>query len=99
MSELRNITRDELTVRVFDSRQSMGEAAAEHAAKWIRELCETKDEINIIFAAAPSQNEFLKELSKKDVDWSRINAFHMDEYIGLPEDAPQGMVALSIMSI
>ena len=90
MSELRNITRDELTVRVFDSRQSMGEAAAEHAAKWIRELCETKDEINIIFAAAPSQNEFLKELSKKDVDWSRINAFHMDEYIGLPEDAPQG---------
>ena len=90
MSEIRNIKKDELTVRVFDNRANMGVAAAIQATEWINELLATKDEINIIFAAAPSQNDFLKELSKANVDWSRINAFHMDEYIGLTEDAPQG---------
>ncbi len=42
-----------------------------------------------VFAAAPSQNEFLTCLKNRKVDWSRINAFHMDEYIGLDKDAPQ----------
>lgn len=44
----------------------------------------------MIFAAAPSQNDFTRELiADTSIDWSRINAFHMDEYIGLDEDAPQ----------
>jgi glucosamine-6-phosphate deaminase len=46
--------------------------------------------VNIIFAAAPSQNEFLDFLSHiEDVDWGGVNAFHMDEYVGLAEHAPQ----------
>jgi glucosamine-6-phosphate deaminase len=45
----------------------------------------------MIFAAAPSQNEFLAALvADKEIDFSRINAFHMDEYVGLSPDAPQG---------
>lgn len=49
-----------------------------------------KAEINMIFAAAPSQNEFLSHLiHSKQIDWSRINAFHMDEYIGIHPEAPQ----------
>ena len=90
MAEIRNFKADELTVRVFDNRANMGIAAAEQATGWIKEVLCEKDEVNIIFAAAPSQNDFLKELSKANVDWSRVNAFHMDEYIGLSEDAPQG---------
>ena len=43
----------------------------------------------MIFAAAPSQNEVLRALVESDVDWSRVNAYHMDEYIHLPPDAPQ----------
>jgi glucosamine-6-phosphate deaminase len=46
--------------------------------------------VNVMFAAAPSQNEFLAALVRMPVDWSRVNGFHMDEYIGLAEDAPQG---------
>ncbi len=46
--------------------------------------------VNVMFAAAPSQNEFLTALVRMPVDWSRVNGFHMDEYIGLAEDAPQG---------
>ena len=45
----------------------------------------------MIFAAAPSQNEVLAALANdKEIPWNRVNAFHMDEYIGLSADAPQG---------
>jgi glucosamine-6-phosphate deaminase len=45
----------------------------------------------MIFAAAPSQNDVLKSLVKdKEIEWNRVNAYHMDEYIGLDKDAPQG---------
>jgi glucosamine-6-phosphate deaminase len=44
----------------------------------------------MIFAAAPSQGEMLSALREhKDIDWSRVTAFHMDEYLDLPADAPQ----------
>ena len=40
--------------------------------------------LRVVFAAAPSQNEMLKHLTgKTSIPWSRIIAFHMDEYIGL----------------
>jgi glucosamine-6-phosphate deaminase len=79
-----------LDVRIYETRKSMGAAAAEKFAKEVNELLKTKDEINIIFAAAPSQNEFLESLDDENLDWSRINAFHMDEYIGLSASATQG---------
>ncbi|MBR5139816.1 MAG: glucosamine-6-phosphate deaminase [Clostridia bacterium] len=90
MSEIRSFKKDELTVRVFDTRENMGVVAAAEAKEWIKEALSKKDEINIIFAAAPSQNDFLRSLIKEDIEWNRINAYHMDEYIGLSEDAPQG---------
>ena len=90
MSEIRSFKKDELTVRVFDTRENMGVVAAAEAASWIKEALSKKEEINIIFAAAPSQNDFLRSLIKEDIEWNRINAYHMDEYIGLSEDAPQG---------
>lgn len=85
-----NITQTKLDVRIYEDRKSMGAAAAEKFAKEVTALLKTKDEINVVFAAAPSQNEFLAALDDENLDWSRINAFHMDEYIGLAADAPQG---------
>jgi glucosamine-6-phosphate deaminase len=68
----------------------MGKSAAKDAAAQIQALLNTKAFVNIIFAAAPSQNEMLFHLaSNQDIDWSRVNAFHMDEYVGLNENAPQ----------
>ena len=90
MAEIRNFKADELTVRVFDNRANMGIEAAKQASGWINEVIASKGEVNIIFAAAPSQNDFLSSLIKENVDWTKVNAFHMDEYIGLTEDAPQG---------
>lgn len=81
---------DKLNVKVYDNRKSLGEAAGKEAAAYIREQLEKKDELWIVFASAPSQNEFLATLAKEDVDWTRVNALHMDEYVGISADAPQG---------
>lgn len=77
-------------VNTYKSRKEMGESAAKDCAECINKLLAVKEELNMIFAAAPSQNEFLNALAAdKSIDFSRINAFHMDEYIGLDSSAPQ----------
>ena len=82
---------DKLQVNVYDTRAEMGAAAAVDIKNKLCELLAIKPQINVIFAAAPSQNEVLASLvADQDIDWSRINAYHMDEYIGLAADAPQG---------
>lgn len=80
-----------LDVRIFRTREEMGKAAAKDIKACIQHLLEQKKMINMIFAAAPSQNEVLWELATdQDIEWNRVNAFHMDEYIGLDPHAPQG---------
>lgn len=82
--------KDKLNVKIFETRDEMGKVAAEDISSAIKELLAVKEEINIIFAAAPSQNDMLLHLCEKDdIEWKRINAYHMDEYIGLNPDAPQ----------
>ena len=87
---MRELQKDKLKVKIFESRAELGSAASQELAEKITELLKTREYINIIFASAPSQNEFLAELSKQDIAWERINAFHMDEYVGLDKDASQG---------
>ncbi len=82
---------DKLEYKAFETRDEMGRFAAEEAAAEIKKQISEKGEINMIFAAAPSQNDFLKALTEdKTIDWTKIHAFHMDEYVGLPADAKQG---------
>jgi glucosamine-6-phosphate deaminase len=90
MAPIQQFTADHLHVDVYPTRDEMGKSAAKDAAAQIHELLNAKAFVNIIFAAAPSQNEMLFHLaSHQDIDWSRVNAFHMDEYVGLNENAPQ----------
>ena len=88
---MKEFKKDKLTVKVMATRAEMGRVAAEDIRERILALLAEKDEINMIFAAAPSQNEVLKSLVEfGDIPWNRINACHMDEYIGLDRSAPQG---------
>lgn len=80
---------DKLRVKIFDTREEMGEYAACEAESYLRSLLETKEEINCVFAAAPSQDDILASLVKKDICWERINAYHMDEYVGLKKEDPE----------
>lgn len=82
---------DKLRVKIFENRTLMGEDAALDIKNKIKELLDKKAEINMIFAAAPSQNDVLKSLVEDEsIEWNRVNAYHMDEYIGLDKNAPQG---------
>ena len=83
------LTKGRLKVTISETRAELGEVAAREVGAYIRSLLETKPEVNIIFASAPSQNDFLANLLLEEIDWSRVNAFHMDEYIGIDPHAPQ----------
>lgn len=88
---IQSFKKDKLIVKIYSSREELGRASAGEAGKKIKELLESQESINIIFAAAPSQIEFLENLiNQEGIEWGRINAFHMDEYMGLPTTAPQG---------
>ncbi len=91
MNIIKEIQVGKLKVKVYKTRKDMGETSAMDMAVKLKLLLKKKDEVNIIFAAAPSQNEFLETLIEiKGIEWNKVNAFHMDEYIGLDEKAPQG---------
>ncbi|QEN09589.1 glucosamine-6-phosphate deaminase [Oceanispirochaeta crateris] len=80
-----------LRAQVFNDRNSMGEAVVQDVTEVLLSLLETKATVNILFGAAPSQQEVLEGLRLSNlIPWERINAFHMDEYIGLDREAPQG---------
>jgi len=79
-----------LAVHVASSRSAMGARAAADVASEIRTFLASQEGVRILFAAAPSQSEMLLSLAHTSgIDWSRVSAFHMDEYLGLPEDAIQ----------
>lgn len=91
MKAIRSFRTDDLSVRVYASRDAMGAAAAQDGAALLRGLLAKQNAVRVIFAAAPSQNEFLAALcAAPGIDWGRVHAFHMDEYVGLDPAAPQG---------
>ena len=80
-----------MKVHVAKSSAELGQLAAHDIGKALREGLRAKTYVRLILAAAPSQSEMLAALRHEpDIDWTRITAFHMDEYIGLAPDAPQG---------
>ncbi len=88
---MKTFNKDLLKVNIYSSRDEMGICAAKDVKAAILRALSEKDEINMIFAAAPSQNEVLANLANdREIPWGRVNAFHMDEYIGLDKNAPQG---------
>lgn len=93
MEPIKVIRTGELVSEVYADRKLMGRAAAIYAAECINRVISEKGVANVIFAAAPSQNEMLDALLRQDVDLSRVNAFHMDEYIGLSRGDPRSFSA------
>jgi glucosamine-6-phosphate deaminase len=74
-----------LEVRVFDDVTAMARDAAEVAAAALRHAIDERAEANVMLATGNSQLDFLAVLvTRTDIDWSRVTAFHMDEYVGLP---------------
>ena len=82
-------TVDCLDVLVYENRGLAGRAAAGAIAESITLRQRAAGTAHVVFAAAPSQDEFLARLvADKHVDWTRVVAFHMDEYLGIDADHP-----------
>jgi glucosamine-6-phosphate deaminase len=78
-----------MLLRVFNDKTSLGKAAAEQAVTAIRQAIAERGWARIIAATAASQFEFLDALTKAaDIDWTKVEAFHLDEYVGLPITHP-----------
>ncbi len=78
-----------MLLRVFPDRVSLGRAAADQAAGAIRRAIADRGHARIIAATAASQLEFLDALTKAPgIDWTKVEAFHLDEYVGLPITHP-----------
>ena len=78
-----------MQVHTLESAANLGKAAAKHAAQLIQQAIQKKGQANIILATGTSQFEMLKNLVKeKGINWEKVGAFHLDEYIGLSIDHP-----------
>jgi len=78
-----------MLIKVFKDKTTLGRAAADQAATAIRRALSERGQARIIAATAASQLEFLDALTKApDIEWSKVEAFHLDEYIGLPLTHP-----------
>lgn len=80
---------DQLCIRVYDTDVEMGKAAAKFVAGRLLTEIGKKGYANLILATGASQFEFLKAFKElPQVDWSKVNTFHLDEYVGLPKNHP-----------
>jgi glucosamine-6-phosphate deaminase len=78
-----------MRVSVFPDQVTLASAAAREAASRIRAAIAARGQARIVAATGTSQMAFLDQLTlQTDLDWSRVELFHLDEYVGLPEDHP-----------
>ena len=78
-----------MNVRIEADRRAMSAAAAAHGAESIRNAINRRGKARIVAATGASQVEFLAALTAQPgVDWTRVELFHLDEYVGIPESHP-----------
>ena len=74
-----------MKTNIADTKQSMGQQAAEHGAGLIRKAIDARGSANIIVATGASQFEMLEALAKQpNIRWDKVTGFHLDEYVGMP---------------
>jgi len=87
---VREFKSNKLHVREYENRDLLGRDSAQAVADIMNRVIAEKGRVRMVFASAPSQNDFLKYLKEReDIDWSKVYAFHMDNYVGLPMEHPQ----------
>lgn len=77
-----------MRVHVHPNKRESGEAAAACAARGLNDALSTQDEAGLILATGASQFDMLDSLVARDIDWSRVTVFHLDEYLGIPATHP-----------
>ncbi|HUX10050.1 MAG TPA: glucosamine-6-phosphate deaminase [Terriglobia bacterium] len=84
---IRSLQVGKLKVEAYESTEAMGKAAAESAAESLRALAARSDTVAVIFATGASQMSTLEALTSiPGLPWDKVVGFHMDEYLGIPDD-------------
>jgi len=77
-----------MKIEIFENPVDLGKTAAKYCAEIINEAIARKGEARVVFSTAASQFETFKALIELNIDWTKVEVFHLDEYIGLPEGHP-----------
>jgi len=77
-----------MEIRICESKEALGYSAAKESALIINKAIAEKGHARIVLSTGASQFDTLKELVKQDVDWTKVEMFHLDEYVNLPETHP-----------
>ena len=70
------------------TKEELGKASAIHAAKLVNEAIAKQGYARILLSTGASQFPFFVEFVKQDIDWSKVEMFHLDEYVGISEEHP-----------
>jgi len=77
-----------MRVKVFDTTDAMGLAAAKHAAEVLNTVIAKDGTARLLLSTGASQFPFFKHFVNEDIDWSKVEMFHLDEYVGIPPEHP-----------
>lgn len=77
-----------LRVEIYANKEDLGQAAAARAATGIAEAVSARGRANLVFSTGASQFSFVAALRHESIDWPRVHAFHLDEYVGMKADHP-----------
>jgi len=82
-------TIDRMQVYIFESKEKLGQRAAEDLAVLLTRLVEKEGKASVILATGNSQSDFFRALRKlKGVPWDKVTLYHMDEYMGMSDQHP-----------
>ena len=80
-----------MKINIFENPAELGEKAAEYCAEIINEAISRKGKARIVLSTGASQYDTFKALTASNIDWSKVEMFHLDEYVGLPESHPASL--------
>ena len=73
---------------ISNTKEELGKASAIHTAELVNKAISTQGYARILLSTGASQFPFFEEFIKQDIDWSRVEMFHLDEYVGISENHP-----------
>ena len=77
-----------MEIKVFDTSKELGKAAAVFSAQGLNRAIAEKGKARLLMSTGASQFDTIEALRDADVEWDKVEMFHLDEYIGLPETHP-----------
>ena len=77
-----------MEIRICENPDTLGKSAAEYVAQALRDIINEKGYARIALSTGASQFDTIKHLVMQDVDWSKVEMFHLDEYVNLAESHP-----------